>query len=238
MIKMMILAPRRHGMTHTEFRSYVTEVHGPLVKSVEEVAADIRHYHYNFPIADALDPLFGHPIAGHLDIVTEAWFDSIEAQLRNMEHPRYMQIIRPDEHRFADGEAAVMHYAREIQVIDGERSALKVFYFRRRKPGTSRDGFQRQWLEKFPAAISGNPEIVGAITGYVQNHVVSEAEIFDGTDPKYFDIIDEFFVADLQKFAAAKEHNLSITLVRRLEEALLDSSRTQAFVAETVINIP
>jgi hypothetical protein len=238
MIKLMILAPRRKGMKHSEFRRYATEIHGPLVKSVDEVAADIRHYHYNFPIADALDPLFDHPIAGHLDIVTEAWFDSIEAQLRNMEHPRYMQIIRPDEHRFADGEAAVMHYAREIQIIGGERSALKIFYFRRRKPGTSREGFQRQWLEKFSAAISENHQIVDSITGYVQNHVVSEAKIPDGTDPKYFDIIDEFFIVDLMKFSAAKEHNQSITMVRRLEDELLDSSRTQAFVAETVINIP
>ena len=45
MMKMMILAPRRPDMTHQEFRQYVTGVHGPLVRSVPEVAADIRHYH-------------------------------------------------------------------------------------------------------------------------------------------------------------------------------------------------
>lgn len=46
---MIILAPRRAGMTHPEFRRYVTDVHGPPVKSVTEVATDIRHYHCNFP---------------------------------------------------------------------------------------------------------------------------------------------------------------------------------------------
>jgi beta-phosphoglucomutase-like phosphatase (HAD superfamily) len=44
-IKMMILAPRRAGMTQAEFRRYVIEVHGPLVRSVKAVAQDIRHYH-------------------------------------------------------------------------------------------------------------------------------------------------------------------------------------------------
>jgi hypothetical protein len=59
MIKMMILAPRRPGLTHAEFRRYVTEVHGPLVRSVTAVAQDIRHYHYNFPVPGAVDTAFG-----------------------------------------------------------------------------------------------------------------------------------------------------------------------------------
>ncbi len=238
MIKLMILAPRRRGMTHSEFRRYVAEIHGPLVRSVEEVAADIHHYHYNFPIAGASDPLFGHPIDGHLDIVTEAWFDSVEAQLRNMEHPRYLQIIRPDEHRFADGEAAVMHYTHEMPVLVGERSRFKLFHLRRRRPGLSRQDFQRQWLERFPRVLLANSEINGVIAGYVQNHSVSEAEHPNGEDPKYFDVIDEFFIPDLQKLAALKKHEQSIAEVRRLEDELLDPSRTRAFVAETVVNIP
>ena len=32
MMKMTIPAPRRTGMTHDEFRTYLTEVHGPLVR--------------------------------------------------------------------------------------------------------------------------------------------------------------------------------------------------------------
>jgi hypothetical protein len=238
MIKMMILAPRRKGMTHPEFRRYVTEVHGPLVKSVEEVAADIRHYHYNFPIAGALDSLFGHPIAAQLDIGTEAWFDSVEAQRQNMEHPRYMQIIRPDEYRFADGEAAVMHYAREVPVINGKRSSFKLFYFRRRRPGLNRQEFQQQWLERFAAVLSQDREISSAISGYVQNHVVSEAEHPNGEEPKYFDVIDEFFIADLPRLAAAGKQTKSMSVFRQLEQDLLDTSRTHAFIAETVMNIP
>ena len=32
------------------------------------------------------------------------------------------------------------------------------------------------------------------VAGYIQNHTVSEAEHPDGDDPKYFDVIDEFFL--------------------------------------------
>lgn len=238
MIKMMILAPRRAGMTHAEFRRYVTEVHGPLVKSVPEVAADIRHYHYNFPVAGLTDVAFGHPLASHLDIVTEAWFDSVEAQKQNMRLPRYLEILRPDEHRFADGDAAVMHYTREIPALEGARSAFKAFYFRRRRADLSRTEFQQRWLAEFAVALKEDPECRHSIAGYVQNHVVGEAEHPEGADPKYFDVIDELFLMDPGQLARLGKHEPSLAAVRRLELELLDVSCTRAFVAETVVNIP
>ena len=238
MIKMMILAPRRAGMTHAEFRRYVTEVHGPLVKSVPEVAADIRRYHYNFPIAGLTDAAFGHPLASHLGVVTEAWFDSVESQKQNMKLPRYLEIVRPDEHRFADGGRAVMHYAREVPVLEGERSLLKAFYFRRRRPGLSRLEFQERWLALFGQALAENPGCGLAITSYVQNHVVSEAEHPEGHDAKYFDVIDELFLTDVSRLAVLADHGPSLAVMRRLEQELLDPAATRTFIAETVVSIP
>ena len=96
MVKMMILAPRRETMTHAQFRDYVTNTHGPLVKSIPEVAAGIRRYHYNFPIAGATDELFGYPLASDdYDIVTQAWFDSLAAHRANQSHARYWSVIPP-----------------------------------------------------------------------------------------------------------------------------------------------
>jgi hypothetical protein len=238
MIKMMILAPRRAGMTHAEFRRYVTEVHGPLVRSVTEVAADIRHYHYNFPIPGLTDAAFGHPLASHLDIVTEAWFDSVEAQRQNMELPRYLEIVRPDEHRFADGERAVMHYMREVPVLRGEGSLVKAFYFRRRRPGLSRTEFQKRWSAHFGQALAGNPGCGLALAGYVQNHAVSEAEHPGGLDSKYFDVIDELFLTDVERLTVLADHGPSLAAMRRLEQELLDCAATRAFIAETVVSIP
>lgn len=235
MIKMMILAPRRAGMTHTEFRNYVTEVHGPLVKSVTAVAQDIRHYHYNFPIPGGADTWFGHPLADHLDIVTEAWFDSVQAQKDNMRRPGYMEILRPDEHRFA-GDDAVMHYTKECPVLPGAATLHRVFYLLRRAPGVSRTEFQERWLDGMRAIFAQDGRSAG-IAGYVQNHTVAEAEHPDGDDPKYSDVIDEFFLGEPGALAVLGADAALRGEIRKLEETLLDTSRTQAFVAETVPNI-
>lgn len=237
MIKMMILAPRRAGMTHPEFRRYVTEVHGPLVRSVTAVAQDIRHYHYNFPVPGAVDTAFGRPPADHLDICTEATFDSVQAQKDNQKRPGYMEILRPDEHRFADGKRAVAHYAKEWAVLGGEPALRRVFYFRRRGPGLSRVEFQERWLEGMRRIFSGGGRSI-AVAGYVQNHTVSEAEHADGDDPKYFDVIDEFYLYDLEDLASLASDPAVVGDVHRLEDSLLDTTRTRVFIGETVINIP
>jgi hypothetical protein len=238
MIKMMILAPRRAGMSHPEFRRYVTEVHGPLVKSVTEVAADIRHYHYNFPVPGAADTAFGHPLASDLDIVTEAWFDSVEAQKANMRIPRYLEIVRPDEHRFADGERAVMHYTREIPVLCGDHTLNRVFYLRRRRPGLSRAEFQRLWLDGMRAVFGSGRWLPAGVTAYLQNHTVSEADHPHGDDPKYFDAIDEFFLTGLDQLRLLGAKETPPGAIRQLENELTDTSAGRAFVAETVLNIP
>ena len=76
------------------------------------------------------------------------------------------------------------------------------------------------------------------IAGYVQNHTVSEAEHEDGDDPKYFDVIDEFFLEAPGGLAALGRETAIIEAVRRLEAELLDESRTRVFIGETVVNIP
>ena len=109
-----------------------------------------------------------------------------------MKRPGYMEILRPDEQRFA-GEGAVMHYTREWPVLRGERTPDRVFYYRRRAPGLTRTEFRQRWLEGMRAIFTEDARPAG-IAGYVQNHTVSEAEHEDGDDPKYFDVIDEFFL--------------------------------------------
>lgn len=237
-VKMMILAPRRAGLGHAEFRRYVTEVHGPLVKSIPEVAAAIRHYHYNFPVPDGIDAAFGHPLASQLDIVTQGWFGSREAQLKNMAEPRYLSIIRPDESRFADTGRALMHYTREAVITEGLPTLSKVFYFRRRHPSLTREAFQARWLARFPQALQGHLTLASGVVRYVQNQVLSEAEHPNGTHTKFFDVIDEFFVGAPQQLSAIAQDRDTLQRVQQVECELLDTSRTRAFISQTVYNIP
>jgi hypothetical protein len=238
MIKMMILAPRKHEMTHAEFRDYVSNVHGPLVKSVPEVAAGIRHYHYNFPVFDLHDEAFRHPRADHLDIVTEAWFDSRLAQHRNMSGPEYLAIVRPDEGRFANETGAVMHYTHEIEITAGDLQSDKLFIFRRRRPDLSRAEFQSRWRAAFTEIVAESALWPRAVSRCVQNHTLPEDLHPEGADPRFFDVIDELFLtarggADL----LAQDAPLQAEL-RALEAELLDTSRTLSLVTETVCNIP
>jgi hypothetical protein len=237
MMKMMILAPRRAGMTHAEFCAYVTGVHGPLVKSVTEVAADIRHYHYNFPVIGAQDDAFGHPIADHLDIVTQGWFDSRLAQLANMARPRYLEIVRPDEHKFADGSRAVMHYTHEIEITGGPKTRRKIFYFRRRRAGLSREDFQTRWRRGFTEIVADSAVWPRIVSHFLQNHVLEEESHPNGHDPKFFDVMDEIFLAEEGSIGALRQDEKLVARLRELEDQLLDTSRTQALVTQTTVNI-
>lgn len=236
MMKMTILAPRRADMAHDEFRTYLTEVHGPLVRSITEVAADIRHYHYNFPIIGATDTAFAHPIAD-LDVITQGYFDSREAQLLNMQHPRFMEFLRPDEANFADTSRAVMHYTDEHEIRPGPKTSTKVFYLRRRAEHLGRAEFQHRWATAFPPLLNTHPEVSKVVTRYVQNHVQAEEFHPNGTATKFYDVLDEIWLTDLDSL-----HSLGSThtknAIRELEAEVLDVSRTRAYVATMVESIP
>jgi EthD domain len=236
-MKMMILAGRKPGMSRAEFRRYVTEVHGPLVKSVPEVARSIHHYHYNFPILGAADTAFNHPSASQLDIVTQGWFDSREAQLAGMAEPKYLAIVRPDEGRFANEVEAVMHYTVEVAIVAGATTAIKVFYFRRRRADLSRQQFQAAWRTRFADALASSSGFAAAASSYVQNHALSEAEHPDGTDPKFFDVIDELRLRGASP-AALREDAAALAKIQSLEAELCEPSRTLSLVTETVMSIP
>jgi hypothetical protein len=232
---MTILAPRRVGMTHDEFRTYLTEVHGPLVRSITEVAADIRHYHYNFPIIGATDP-FGHPLAD-LDVLTQGYFDSRQAQLENMKHPRFMEFLRPDEANFADTARALMHYTNEHEIIAGPKTATKIFYLRRRSPSLSRAEFQARWHDGFPAVLRANPALTAVISRYVQNHVQAEEFHPNGGEQKFYDVIDEMWVTDLAALQAASSPE-TLAAIRTMEYDLVEANRTRAYIATMVESIP
>jgi len=236
---MTICAGRRAGLTHGEFRRYVTEVHGPLVASVDEVAADLRAYHYNFPVAAPAAPPFGHPWADTLDIVTQGWFDSIEAQRANMRHPRYLAIIRPDEGRFADEARATMHYMAERPVVGASSPAApapyKLLVFRRRRAGLTREAFQAAWLADAGPLVA---RCVAGSNGYLQNHAAGESEHPSGEDPAYYDVLDEVALGDPQMWAGFGSDTEAATGLRDMEARLLEPARTRVLVTQTHVSLP
>jgi len=113
MVKYIICAARKAGMTHEEFSAYWRNHHGSVVKSVPEFTRHVRKYVQCHLIRNTV-PLGS---AGAYDGVAELWFDSVEELETAFNEPRYLEIIRPDELKFADLNKSISFITEEVPVI-------------------------------------------------------------------------------------------------------------------------
>lgn len=113
MIKLIINAVRKPGMSHQAFSEYWRNQHGPLVKSVPEFTRHIRKYVQCHLAGDGV-PLGA---TGNFDGVAELWFDNIAAMEQAFSEPRYLEIIRPDELKFVDLPKCVSLITEEVSMI-------------------------------------------------------------------------------------------------------------------------
>ena len=112
MIKYIICATRKAGMTREEFSAYWRHHHGPLVKSVPEFMRHVRKYVQCHLVGETV-PLGA---AGDYDGVAELWFDSVDELVNAFDEPRYLEIIRPDELKFVDLSKCISFVTEEVPV--------------------------------------------------------------------------------------------------------------------------
>ena len=112
MIKYIICATRRAGMTHEEFSTYWRNQHGPLVRSVPEFMRHVRKYVQCHLVGNAV-PLGA---AGDYDGVAELWFDSVEELVNAFNEPHYLEMIRPDELKFVDLSKCISFVTEEVPI--------------------------------------------------------------------------------------------------------------------------
>jgi len=120
MVKLIICATRKAGISHEDFDAYWRDKHGPLVKSVAEFARHLRKY-VQCHLVETRVP-FG--IAGTYDGVAELWFDSVDEAAAAFNEPKYLEIIRPDELKFVDSRQCISFVTEELTVFssDGPQS--------------------------------------------------------------------------------------------------------------------
>jgi uncharacterized protein (TIGR02118 family) len=111
-VKLIICVKRKEGITRKEFDAYWQDQHGPLVKSIPEFMQHVRKY-VQCHIAENSVPLGA---AAPYDGVAELWFDSAEEIARAFDEPRYLEIIRPDEHKFADLAGCISFVTQEVPI--------------------------------------------------------------------------------------------------------------------------
>src|SRR5882724_9348098 len=113
MVKYIICAARKAGMTHEEFSAYWRNYHGSVVKSVPEFTRHVTKYVQCHLVGKTV-PLGA---AGVYDGVAELWFDSVEELETAFNEPRYLEIIRPDELKFVDLSKCISFVTEEVSVI-------------------------------------------------------------------------------------------------------------------------
>ncbi len=113
MVKLIICATRKAGLSREEFSAHWLNHHGPLVRSVPEFARHVRKYVQSHIAADQVP----FAIPGNYDGVAELWFDSAEDCARAFQEPKYLEIIRPDELTFVDAGKCISFMTEEHQMI-------------------------------------------------------------------------------------------------------------------------
>ena len=112
MVKLIVCAKRKTGITHEEFSRYWRQNHGPLVKSVPEFIRHVRKYVQCHIVSNSA-PLGA---SSDYDGVAELWFDSVDELNKAFNEPRYLEVIRPDELKFADLMNCVSIVTEEIPI--------------------------------------------------------------------------------------------------------------------------
>ena len=113
MIKIVIFAKRKTGMSFEEFDKYWRDEHAPLIKRVTEFSRHVRKYVQSHRLTGDV------PLAAEADYdgVAELWFDSVDAMTTAFAEPRYMELIRPDELKFLELDRCLSIVCDEFEVI-------------------------------------------------------------------------------------------------------------------------
>ena len=112
MVKVSVIVRRKPGMSPTEFHRYWKDVHGPLVLGVLEFMRHFHKYVQGHAIAEAFADTPG--ALSPYDGIAEVWADSMDEVQRAFAEPRYLEVIRPDEHTFLDLANCVFMVTEEV----------------------------------------------------------------------------------------------------------------------------
>ncbi|MFN8558438.1 MAG: EthD domain-containing protein [Dehalococcoidia bacterium] len=110
MIKVVVCAARKPGLSVEEFQRHWRERHGPLVARIPGV----RRYVQSHPLPESYDGPNPPPYDG----LAEIWWDDLEARARGRQTPEY-RTVAEDELRFVDHGRSVT-FVTEERFIAGE----------------------------------------------------------------------------------------------------------------------
>lgn len=105
---------RRADLTHQQFASHWTGIHGPLIRSIPDIGSYLFRY-----VQHHIVPELGHdvPSSMEFDGFSEAWFYSVEARDALFALPFFQKEVIEDEARFIDMAATRLYLMDEQRTI-------------------------------------------------------------------------------------------------------------------------
>jgi uncharacterized protein (TIGR02118 family) len=116
MVKLVVFLKRKPGMSREDFYHHWQENHGPLIRSLPDLARHIVRYeqHRRLPGTDGIG-------SKGFDGAVVQWFNSMEDFTAFVEEPDYAKHIYPDEEHFLDRDGLVWMMTEEPQVVIGDQ---------------------------------------------------------------------------------------------------------------------
>lgn len=191
MLKFLIGFERRDGLTRNECQNYLANTHGPLVASVPEFCKHARGYVQNF----AFDAGIADHIGFNVDGAAELWFDDMPTFVAAYSEPRYLELVRPDEPRFANPERMIAAFTKE-QVVSEKRlpGTVKLFRFLESAEGVGPTNFQTEWKHAYADRLVSDEALHTLVVRYLHNWSVPIdqtpfplARTFAGVDQLWFE---------------------------------------------------
>jgi hypothetical protein len=175
MLKVIATVRRRPGMTATEYRRYLEDVHGGLVRANP---LGVARYVQNHVFDSAFGSTDATEYVGvfHRDSVVELFFESADELTRTFSHEYTRNVIGPDGARFAEAATTISFACRE-KVLRAEASdGPKVIQFLY-GPEEKGDALIARWEQAHGAACESAPELAEALTGVAVNVPLSKSEL-------------------------------------------------------------
>ena len=176
MIKVMVFAKRRTGMTVEDFEAHWRSGHADLVRRQRSLARYVQN-----PTLRSAYQARGKSREPIYDGIAEAWFENL-AILHDLSKTAEFEAVRADEAHFIDPATTFSLTVSEEIIVDGPipEPSVKMFAFLNKRSDKSVEFFQNYWREKhgpIAALIPGNHR-------YVQCHV--RPELYRSSrSPKY-----------------------------------------------------
>lgn len=193
MLKLIIAFERRPGLSRADSHKHLEQTHASLLFGTHEFKRHVAGYVQNF--ADGYSAPCGS-LQFVADGIVELWFKSLQTLQVAFSEPRYLEVLRPDEMRFADLSRLICAATEERLIWDqGEAGSRKIIRLVAAHPGQNLESAEAFWKHEYPKRIRPAGRGRSRIRRYVQSWPAAGAQ---GILPSLLPLfcVEEFWFGD------------------------------------------